>query len=117
MDKELLKASWVRAYRSFLQGIIAQIPAGFVITPAMIQYFKIGYIYVILAILANAALYATTSFATCLIGGLPEVNTLNTLYALDNDPENEPDEEDDMEDIYNEAGLPESEEAGEEGDE
>ena len=96
MDKELLKASWIRAYRSFLQAIVAQIPAGFVITPAMIQYFKVGYIYVILAILANAALYAATSFATCLIGGLPEVNTLNTLYALNNDPDEE-DEEDEAE--------------------
>lgn len=32
MNKELLKAAWVRAYRSFLQAIVAQIPAGFVIT-------------------------------------------------------------------------------------
>ena len=93
MDKELLKAAWVRAYRSFFQGIVAQIPAGFVITPAMIQYFKVGYIYVILAILANAALYSLTSFVTCLIGGLPEVNTLNTLYALDNEPDEEDEEE------------------------
>ena len=97
MDKKLLKAAWVRAYRSFFQGIVSQIPAGFVITPAMIQYFKIGYIYVILAILANAALYSFTCFVTCLIGGLPEVNTLNTLYALDNVPEEHDEPDDDEE--------------------
>lgn len=94
MDKELLKAAWIRAYRSFFQGLVALIPTGFVITPAMIQYFKIEYIYVILAILANAALYSLISFATCLIGGLPEVKLTKTLYAYDNKPEEEPDEKD-----------------------
>ena len=89
MNKELLKAAWVRAYRSFLQALVAQIPAGFVITPAMIQYFKISYIYVILAIMANAALYAFTSFITCIVGGLPEVKLKDTLHALDNDPDDE----------------------------
>ena len=74
MDRELLKAAWVRAYRSFLQAIVAQIPGGFVVTPAMIQYFKITYVYVILAIIANAAVYAFVSFVTCIAGGLPEVN-------------------------------------------
>lgn len=74
MDRELLKAAWVRAYRSFLQAIVAQIPAGFVITPAMIEYFKVSYLYVLLAIIANAALYALASFITCMLGGLPEVD-------------------------------------------
>lgn len=95
MNKELLKASWVRAYRSFLQAIVAQIPTGFVITPVMIQHFKISYVYVIVAILCNAVLYAVASFATCMIGGLPEVALTDTLYALDNDP----DEEDDIEEV------------------
>lgn len=98
MNKELLKAAWVRAYRSFLQALVAQIPAGFVITPAMIQYFKVGYIYVILAVVCNAALYGLASFVTCIVGGLPEVDLSHTLYALDNDPdvEDEPfDEEGD----------------------
>ena len=99
MNKELLKAAWVRAYRSFLQAIVAQIPAGFVITPAMIQYFKIGYIYIIVAIICNAAIYGFTSFVTCIVGGLPEVQLANTLYDLDNDPpeDMEEDEEEDEE--------------------
>lgn len=92
MNKELLKAAWVRAYRSFLQALVAQIPAGFVITPAMIQYFKIGYIYVVVAVVCNAALYGLASFITCIVGGLPEVELTNTLYALDNDPEDEDEE-------------------------
>ena len=29
MNKELVKAAWVRAYRSFFQALVAQIPAGF----------------------------------------------------------------------------------------
>lgn len=82
MNKELVKAAWVRAYRSFFQALVAQIPAGFVITPAMIQYFKVGYIYVILAVICNAALYGLASFVTCIVGGLPEVQLADTLHAL-----------------------------------
>ena len=81
MDKTLIRASFVRAYRSFLQAIVAQIPGGFVVTPAMIQYFKIDYIYVVLAVLINALIYAAVSFATCIIGGLPEVNATELLGA------------------------------------
>lgn len=95
MDKELLKAAWVRAYRSFFQAIVAQIPAGFVITPAMIQYFKVGYFYVIVAVICNAVLYGFASFVTCIVGGLPEVQLTETLYALDNEPYDEEEEEDD----------------------
>lgn len=95
MNKELLKAAWVRAYRSFFQAIVAQIPAGFVITPAMIQYFKVGYIYVILAVIGNAALYGLASFVTCIVGGLPEVKLTETLYALDNEPYDEEEEGED----------------------
>ena len=87
MDKTLLRASLVRAIRSFFQAIVAQMPTGFVITPMMIQHFKISYAYVILAILANAVLYAFVSFATCMVGGLPEVEAgkvlgsdMQTLY-------------------------------------
>lgn len=95
---DLLKAAWIRAYRSFLQAIVAQIPAGFVITPAMIQYFKVSYIYVIIAILCNAAIYGFTSFVTCMVGGLPEVKLADTLYALDNEPHYEEEDVEDDED-------------------
>lgn len=99
MDRELLKAAWVRAYRSFLQALVAQIPAGFVITPAMIQYFKVGYIYIIFAVICNALLYGFTSFVTCIVGGLPEVQLSKTLYDLDNDSS-----EDDEEYLESEEG-------------
>jgi hypothetical protein len=98
MNAELLKAAWVRAYRSFFQALVAQIPAGFVITPAMIQYFKVGYIYVILAVIGNAALYGLASFVTCIVGGLPEVQLEQTLYDLDNDPHNEEEDEEEGDD-------------------
>lgn len=90
MNKTLLKAAWVRAYRSFFQGIVAQIPGGFAVTPIMIQHFKISYVYVIIAILCNAALYAFTSFVTCMVGGLPEVQLADTLYSFDNVGEMDP---------------------------
>lgn len=99
MNKTLFKAAWVRAYRSFLQGIVAQIPAGFVITPAMIQYFKVSYVYVIVAIVCNAALYGLASFVTCIVGGLPEAQLQ------------------DDESIYEECEDEEEEEEDEEGDE
>lgn len=98
MNKELVKAAWVRAYRSFFQALVAQIPAGFVITPAMIQYFKVGYIYVILAVIGNAALYGLASFITCIVGGVPEVQLEQTLYDLDNDPHNEEEDEEEGDD-------------------
>lgn len=89
MNKTLLKAAWVRAYRSFFQGIVSQIPAGFAVTPIMIQHFKISYVYVIIAILCNAALYAFASFVTCMVGGLPEAQLQETLYDLDNEGDEE----------------------------
>lgn len=98
MNKELVKAAWVRAYRSFFQAIVAQIPGGFVITPAMIQYFKISYIYVILAVIGNATLYGFVSFITCIVGGVPEVQLEQTLYDLDNDPHNEEEDEEEGDD-------------------
>lgn len=84
MTKELLKAAEIRAFRSFLQALVMSIPAGFVVTPAMIQYFNIDYVYAILAIVLNCALYALGSFITCIVGGLPEVELQETLYSLDN---------------------------------
>lgn len=98
MNKELVKAAWVRAYRSFFQAIVAQVPGGFVITPAMIQYFKISYIYVILAVIGNATLYGLVSFITCIVGGLPEVQLEQTLYDLDNDPHTEEEDEEEGDD-------------------
>lgn len=105
MNNELIKAAWVRAYRSFLQAIVAQIPAGFIITPAMIQYFKISYIYVIIAVICNAALYGFASFVTCIVGGLPEVALADTLCAYENDPEDiDEDEDEAYEDDFEEDG-------------
>lgn len=79
MTKQFWEAAWTRALRSFLQAIVAQIPAGFVITPAMIQYFNVSYLYVILAILANASLYALASLGTSVITGLPEVDKVEFM--------------------------------------
>ena len=99
MDKTLLRAALIRGLRSFLQAIVAQIPAGFVVTPAMIQYFKTTYIFVVLAIIINALIYGVVSFISGIIGGLPEANAgellgsgMQTIYHTYPD-ESEPEEE------------------------
>lgn len=80
MNKELLNAALVRAERSFLQAIIVGIPEGFVITPYMIEHFNIEYVYVIVALLATALLYAFASFCHALLGGLPEATYQQSYY-------------------------------------
>lgn len=81
-EKILWKAAWVRACRSFFQAIGISIPVGFVVTPMMLQNFNIEYIYTILALIINAALYALASFITCIVGGLPEVDYQQALEQL-----------------------------------
>ena len=73
MKKELIKAAWVRCYRTFFQVLYMNIPTGIVITPAMIEHFDNGLIYTILAWLATAVLTALGSFIQGVLGGLPEV--------------------------------------------
>jgi hypothetical protein len=53
-------------------------------------------------VIGNAPLYGLASFVTCIVGGLPEVQLADTLYALDNDPYIE--EEDYEEDEDDEEG-------------
>lgn len=87
MTKDFWKATGIRALRSFFQAIVSQIPASFVITPAMIQYFNIGYVYVIIAIIANAILYAFASVVTSVVTGLPEVEYAQHIYMSEDEPE------------------------------
>ena len=73
MKKELIKAAWVRCYRTFFQVLYMNIPTGIVITPAMIEHFDNGLLYTVLAWLATAVLTALGSFLQGILGGLPEV--------------------------------------------
>lgn len=77
MKNELVKASLIRAVRTFIQVLTMSLPAGFVITPAMIQHFDKGLLWTILAWIATAFLSALQAFLTGIIGGLPEVGDSN----------------------------------------
>lgn len=76
------KAAGVRALRTFIQVILAVWTAGQLIT-------EVDWKMVLLSAF-SASVY---SLLTSILAGLPEVNTLNTLYALDNEPDEEDDEE------------------------
>lgn len=70
---KFIKALLVRALRSFCQALASTIPAGIVITPAMIQSFDWSIVYVVLAWVGTALLHALASAITSVATGLPEV--------------------------------------------
>jgi len=66
------KAAGKRALRTLGQTLASQIPAGFIITPVMIQNANWSYLDVIIAWLATGLLAGVASLCTSL-AGLPEV--------------------------------------------
>ena len=84
MTKEFWKAALIRAFRTFLQVILAVWTAGQLITEVDWKF-----------LLMSAFSSAVYSLLTSILAGLPEVALADTLYALDNDP----DEEDDIEEV------------------
>ena len=71
--KALLKAAGIRALRTLVQTLGGTIPAGFAVTPVMIQNANWNYLHVFLAWLATGIVTAFASFCTALVTGLPEV--------------------------------------------
>lgn len=86
MNKNFWKAALIRAIKTFAQAMVAQIGAGSV---GIVQFDWVG-------ALSVSAMAAVLSIFTSL-AGLPEVQLTETLYALDNDP----DEEDEIEEVGN----------------
>ena len=84
MNKNFWKAALIRAIKTFAQAMVAQIGAGSV---GIVQFDWTG-------ALSVSAMAAVLSVFTSL-AGLPEVKLSDTLYALDNDP----DEEDEIEEV------------------
>ena len=80
---EFWKAAGVRALRTFIQVILAVWTAGQLIT-------EVDWKFVLLSAFSSAVY----SLLTSILAGLPEVNALNTLYALDNEPDEEDEEGD-----------------------
>lgn len=84
MNIEFWKAAGIRAARTFLQVILAVWTAGQLITEVDWKF-----------LLLSAFSSAVYSLLTSVLAGLPEVALADTLYDLDNDPEEEDFEEDD----------------------
>ena len=81
MNKDFWIAAGVRAFRTFLQVILAVWTAGQLIT-------EVDWKFVLLSAFSSAVY----SLLTSILAGLPEVKLTETLYALDNDPDADEDE-------------------------
>ena len=85
MTKEFWKAALIRAIKTICQTAIATIGTAIVIT-------DVNWTYVISA----SALSGILSLLTSISVGLPEIDLMDTLYALDNEVE-EDDEDEELE--------------------
>lgn len=65
-------AAGIRAIRTTCQSLASMLPAGFVITPVMVQQADWSLVYVVIAWLATGFFAGFTSLLTSL-AGLPEV--------------------------------------------
>ena len=83
MTLDFWKAAGIRAFRTFLQVILAVWTAGQLITEVDWKF-----------LLLSAFSSAVYSLLTSVLAGLPEVQLTETLYALDNEPYDEEDEDD-----------------------
>ena len=81
MNKDFWKAAGIRAFRTFLQVILAVWTAGQLITEVDWKF-----------LLLSAFSSAVYSMMTSILAGLPEVALADTLYALDNEPYEEDEE-------------------------
>ena len=79
-NAEFWKAALIRAFRTFLQVILAVWTAGQLITEVDWKF-----------LLLSAFSSAVYSMLTSILAGLPEVQLADTLYELDNDGEIDPD--------------------------
>ena len=82
MSKEFWKAALIRAIKTVCQTAVATIGTAMVVT-------DVNWLYV----LSASALSGILSILTSLSVGLPEVSLAETLYALDNDPDEDAEDE------------------------
>lgn len=83
MTLDFWKAAGIRALRTFIQVILAVWTAGQLITEVDWKF-----------LLMSAFSSAVYSMLTSILAGLPEVALTDTLYALDNDPDDDYEEYD-----------------------
>lgn len=72
MNKKWLKAALIRALKTVCQTLASTLPAGYVVTPVMIQELDISLVYIVLAWLGTGLLSGLISMLTS-CAGLPEV--------------------------------------------
>ena len=84
---EFWKAAGIRALRTICQTAVATIGTAIAVT-------EVDWLYVLSASLLAGILSLLTSIST----GLPEVQLVDTLYALDNNTEEEEDDDEEYED-------------------
>ena len=84
MNKDFWVAAGVRAFRTFLQVILAVWTAGQLIT-------EVNWRFVLLSAFSSAVY----SLLTSILAGLPEVSYAESLYALENNPNEDVDDFDD----------------------
>ena len=98
MTKDFWKAALIRAIKTICQTAIATIGTAIVVT-------DVNWVYV----LSASALSGILSLLTSISVGLPEVQLSETIYALDNEPDEDDEEDDEVEiedisDLYEEEG-------------
>ena len=91
MTEKLIQASLIRALYTVCESLVSTLPAGFVITPVMIQSLDWSFLYVVLAWLGTAIFAGFCAFVRAIIAGLPEVET-DIMEDEDFDMEDEEDD-------------------------
>ena len=67
-------AALSRAERTVAQSLLSMMPAGFIITPVMIQQANWQFVYVLIAWFVTACIAGLTSILTSYAKGIPEVD-------------------------------------------
>lgn len=101
MNRDFWKALFMRSIHAVWETAVASAPGAIVITPAMIEHFDWttakGVFCIFVAWALTALFSGILSAAKSMKVGMPEVALTETLYALDNDPDE--DDEDDIEEV------------------
>ena len=84
--KDLWKAALIRTERTALQYIVASLPPGAAVTPALLQNLDWNrFKYVVAAWLVIGVLECIATFASALLTGLPEVDDFDMIAEDEND--------------------------------